>query len=84
MWLHGGFPEPYLRRDVRFTRRWRSTRAAQLLREDVRELTGAQQLGQLEVMARFLTERSGQQLVFGNLARQVRVSPTPFNAGSPP
>ena len=74
MWLHGGFPEPYLRRDVRFTRRWRSTRAAQLLREDVRELTGAQQLGQLEVMARFLTERSGQQLVFGNLARQVRVS----------
>ena len=74
LWLHGGFPEPYLRREARFTRRWRSTRAAQLLREDVRELTGAQQLDQLEVMARLLTERSGEQLVFGNLARQVRVS----------
>ena len=74
LWLHGGFPEPYLRREARFTRRWRSTRAVQLLREDVRELTGAQQLDQLEVMAHLLTERSGERLVFGNLARQVRVS----------
>ena len=74
LWRHGGYPEPYLRRDPRFTRRWRATRAAQLLREDVRELTGVQQLDQLEVMARLLTERSAQQLVFGNLAQQVRVS----------
>ena len=74
LWLHGGYPEPYLRRDLRFTRRWHSTRAAQLVREDMRELTGIAQLGQLEVMARFLTERSGEQLVFDNLARQVRVS----------
>ena len=74
LWLYGGYPEPFLRRDARFTRRWRSTRAAQLVREDVRELTGIAQLGQLEVMARVLTERSGQQLVFDNLARQVRVS----------
>ena len=74
LWLHGGYPQPFLRRDARFTRRWRATRTAQLVREDVRELTGISQLGQLEVMARLLTERSGQQLVFDNLARQVRVS----------
>ena len=74
LWLHGGYPEPFLRRDARFTRRWRGTRAAQLVREDVRELTGIAQLGQLEVMARVLAERSGEQLVFDNLARQVRVS----------
>ena len=74
LWLHGGFPEPFLRRDSRFTNRWRSTRSAQLLREDVRELTGVQQLDQLEIMARFLTERSAEQLVFGNLAGQVRIS----------
>ena len=74
LWLHGGYPEPFLRRDLRFTRRWRSTRAAQLMREDVRELTGVAQLGQLGVMARLLAERSGEQLVFDNLARQVRVS----------
>ena len=74
LYRHGGYPEPYLCRESRFSRRWRSTRAARLVREDVRELTGVQQLDQLEVMARFLTERSGEQLVLDNLARQVRVS----------
>ena len=74
LWEHGGFPEPFLRRDARFTRRWRTTRAAQLVREDVREISGVQQLDQLEVMVRSLTDRSAEQLVFGNLAKQVRVS----------
>lgn len=60
LYWHGGYPEPYLHRESRFSRRWRSTRAAQLVREDVHELTGVQQLDQLEVMARFLTERSGE------------------------
>ena len=74
LWEHGGFPEPFLRRDARFTRRWRSTRQAQLVREDVRELTGLQQLDQLEAMARLLAEHSAEQLVFGSLAGRVRVA----------
>ena len=74
LWRHGGYPEPYLRRHLPFARRWQSTRTAQLVREDVRELTGVQQLGLLEVLVRILTERSGEQLVFGNLARQLRVA----------
>ena len=74
LWQHGGYPEPFLRRDARFTRRWRATRVAQLVREDVREITSIQQLSQLEVLVRVLTERSAEQLVFGNLARQLRLS----------
>ena len=74
LWEHGGFPEPFLRRDVRFSRRWRTTRAAQLVREDVREINGVQQLDQLAVMLRALTDRSAEQLVFGNLAKHARVS----------
>ena len=35
---HGGFPEPFLRREMTFTRRWRSLRAAQLLKKDVTDL----------------------------------------------
>ena len=38
LWTHGGFPEPFLRRDSRFTRRWRSLRQEQLAREDLRDL----------------------------------------------
>ena len=74
LWEHGGFPEPFLRRDARFSRRWRTTRAAQLVREDVREINGVQQLDQLQVMLRALTDRSAEQLVFGNLAKHARVS----------
>ena len=74
LWRYGGYPEPFLKRDPRFARRWQALRHRQLVREEVRDLTRVQQLDQLESMARLLADRSGQQLVFGNLARQIRVS----------
>ena len=74
LWRHGGYPEPFLKRDPRFSRRWQSLRFEQLVREEVRDLVRVQQLDQLEVMVRLLADRSAQQLVYGNLARQVRVA----------
>ena len=74
LWQYGGYPEPFLKRDPRFARRWRALRNQQLAREEARDLTRIQQLDQLELMARLLADRSGQQLVYGNLARQLRVS----------
>lgn len=74
LWTHGGYPEPFVKRDARFTRRWRSLRLEQLVRQDVRDLTQVQQLDQMETLVRLLATRSAHQLVFGNLARDVRVS----------
>ena len=74
LWQFGGFPEPFLKRDARFSRRWQSLRLDQLVREDIRDLTQVQQLGQIEALIHLLVERSGQQLVYSNLARQIRVS----------
>lgn len=74
LWTHGGFPEPFLKRDPRFTRRWQSTRLEQLLREDVRDLTQIHQIDQLEMLVRLLSERSGSQLVYSNLARDLGVT----------
>ena len=74
LWLHGGYPEPFLKRDARFSRRWQSLRLQQLVREDVRDFTQVQHLDQLEIMVRMLVDRSARQLVYGNLARHVRVS----------
>ena len=74
LWKHGGYPEPFTRRDIRFSRRWRGLRIQQLLREDIRDLTQIQQFGQLETMARLLGSRSSHQLVYSNLAGEVRVS----------
>ena len=74
LWRFGGFPDPYLRRDVRFERRWRSLRLRQLVREDVRDLTQIQQLDQLDAMVRLLVEQSATQLVFKNVANHARVT----------
>lgn len=74
LWRHGGYPEPFLRRDARFSRRWQSLRLQQLVREDIRDLTQVQQLDQLQTTVRLLSSLSAQQLVFANLAKQVRVA----------
>jgi len=74
LWEHGGFPEPFLRRDSRFTRRWRSLRREQLAREDLRDLAKVADLGTLETLMQLLAERSGQQIVYSNLAQEIQVS----------
>ena len=71
---HGGHPEPFLRRSPKFTLRWRELRRQQLLREDVRDMTGIQELDQLAILAKLLSRRSGDQLIYSALAKQVRVS----------
>jgi predicted AAA+ superfamily ATPase len=74
LWRHGGYPEPFLKRDARFSRRWQTLRLEQLLREDIRDLTQIQHIDQLETLVRLLADRSAHQLVYGNLAKEVRVS----------
>ena len=74
LWKRGGFPEPYLRDDTRFSNRWQALRVRQLVREDVRDLTGIRELDQLEVLATLLGERSGSALSYSNLAAEVQVS----------
>lgn len=70
---HGGFPEPFLK-DARFGLRWRDLRRQQLLREDVRDLTRVQELGQLATLETLLQDRSGVTLSYSELARTVNVS----------
>ena len=74
LWEHGGFPEPFLRRDLRFTRRWSALRQEQLSHEDLRDVAHVQELGAMEVLMAILAERSGQQLVYSNLARDIGVA----------
>ena len=59
---------------MRFSRRWQSLRLEQLVREDIRDLTQIQQLDQLELLVKLLSARSAHQLIYGNLASDVRVS----------
>jgi predicted AAA+ superfamily ATPase len=74
LWEHGGFPEPFLKRDARFTRRWAGLRLQQLLREELRDVTRIHELAQLEVLAQLLLTRSATQLNYSSLAADVCVA----------
>ena len=71
---HGGFPEPFLKRNPRFTRRWRSLRQDQLTKEDLRDVAHLQDLGAMETLALVLAERSSGQLIYSNLSREIGVA----------
>ncbi len=70
----GGFPEPFLRQEDRFWRRWRRLRTQQLLREDLRDLSGIRQLGQVEMLANLLRARVGQLVSYTSLANSINAS----------
>lgn len=74
LWQFGGFPEPFLKADRRFYNRWRTLRTEQLFREDLRDLTRIQELGQVEMLAELLRSHVGQLTSYSSLARSVRVS----------
>ena len=74
LWNHGGYPEPFLKRDTRFSKRWQQLRTQQLLNEDVRDLTQIQQIDQLAMLVKILNDRSSDQLVYSNLARDIRTT----------
>lgn len=74
LWQFGGFPEPFLKADRRFYNRWRTLRTEQLFREDLRDLTRIQELGQVEMLAELLRSRVGHLTSYSSLAKSVRVS----------
>jgi predicted AAA+ superfamily ATPase len=70
----GGFPEPFLKADSRFSARWKRLRGEQLVREDIRDLTRIQDIGQLEILMHSLTSQAGQLVNFSTLANRINVS----------
>ena len=69
----GGFPDPFVNRDVRFSRRWNSLRFEQLLKTDMRDLTRISELDQLSALAEILSNRSGELLVYKSIGRDLGV-----------
>jgi len=70
----GGFPEPFLRQEQRFWRRWRRLRSQLLFKEDLRDLSRIQEVGRIEVLADLLRQRVGQLVSHTSLARAINVS----------
>lgn len=74
LYEYGGFPEPFCKADKLQLRRWQRLRFEQLMRGDVPKDTEIRGLDQLEAMARILSQRSGEMLVYSSLGAEVQVN----------
>jgi len=71
---YGGFPEPFLKQNSRFLRRWQREKMDRFLREDIRDLENVRDLSALELLADMLAERVGAPLSLQSLREDLEVS----------
>ena len=69
-----GFPEPFLSGRKTSYRRWSSAYAEQLIREDIRDLTGIKAIGEMETLYHLLPAQVGQLLSVPALAQGLQVA----------
>lgn len=74
LFVFGGFPEPFIKQNKQFSRRWKDLRTEQLFRGDIRDLSRIQEIDQLEILAELLKHQAGQLVNYSNLASKIRVS----------
>jgi hypothetical protein len=69
-----GFPEPYLSNRLTSYRRWSNTYSQQLIREDIRDLTGIKAVGDVETLYFLLPSKVGSPLSVPSLAGDLKVA----------
>ncbi len=72
--MFGGFPEPWIRQESRFHRRWSSMRLERLIKEDLRDISLVQEVSLVQTLAEMITAQSGQLLNYSTFSRQLKVS----------
>ncbi|MCB1119631.1 MAG: ATP-binding protein, partial [Chlamydiia bacterium] len=70
----GGFPEPFLKKNRRFSLHWQRLRQEQLVKEDIRDGSRIQEIAQLEMLCQTLKLHIGQLLNYNTLANHINVS----------
>jgi predicted AAA+ superfamily ATPase len=70
----GGFPEPCLRAEETFWRRWQKERIQRVIYEDIRDLENVKEISLLELLAEELPNRVGSPLSVKNLRELLEVS----------
>jgi len=70
----GGFPEPFLKGEEKFWRRWQNERTRRVVSEDIRDLENVKDISLLELLALELPNRVGAVLSVKNLKELFQVS----------
>ena len=70
----GGFPEPFLRAEEKFWRRWQREILQRVIYEDIRDLENIKEISLLELLAEELPNRVGAPLSVKNLKELLQVA----------
>ncbi|MBI2335736.1 MAG: ATP-binding protein [Deltaproteobacteria bacterium] len=71
---YGGFPEPFVKQNDRHWRRWQQEKIERLLKEDIRDLTVIQDVGNLALLADLLPSKIASILSINSLAEDLGVN----------
>ncbi len=74
MLRYGGFPEPCLKSEERFWRRWQRERLQRVIYEDIRDLENIREISLMELLANELPSRVGSPLSVKNLKETLQVA----------
>ena len=70
----GGFPEPLLKSDVNFAKKWRKSHIERVIRDDILGLEKKGDIRSLEILVELLQDRVGSTVSYNSLAEDLRVS----------
>lgn len=76
----GGFPEPLLKKDEKFLRRWQIERNARVFQSDLRDIVTLKDYSSVELLNSVLPERVGSLLSKTSLAEDLEKSPHTIEA----
>ncbi len=75
LWNCSPFPEPFLKGDPTYYRRWRTSHLDVILRQDVQDLSAIRDIQQLETLLILLRERIGSNISVRSLAQDLQKDP---------
>ncbi|MFH1429743.1 MAG: ATP-binding protein [Candidatus Margulisiibacteriota bacterium] len=70
----GGFPEPLLKQNERFLRRWHNEKTSRLFREDILDMEMIRDLGSMQLLSDILPSKVGSLLSINSLREDLEVS----------
>ncbi len=71
----GGFPEPFIKADQDFHRRWQRERISRVIKQDLSDLSHVNEISLLELLVDALPQRVGSPLSIKSLQEDLEVSP---------
>ncbi len=75
LWQCSGFPEPFLKNNVTFYKRWRRSHLDIILKEDLINLYTGRDIKSIETLVLLLKSRIGSTVSYANLARDLERDP---------